>query len=153
MGRTQQRKNCGFAYTVKNLYTMVARLLHESIGNSIYQRPPKVRGSQVQRSIPKLRSGVQMTPTERAKEIVRGGWTANYCNGCITDKEWRKLESTIAAALTEARAEGFRECQEKAHEVAVRRVVHNPKLDYDAGWNRGAELIANEIKALAPEEK
>lgn len=115
-----------------------------------------------------------MTPTERAEKIVRWEWTANYCNGddCITDAEWRKLESIIAAALTAARAEGwaeaikrldgiqkeahwlgFRECQTKAHKVAVKRVDDTPRMEYEAGWSRASELIANEIKALAPEEK
>lgn len=82
------------------------------------------------------------------------------------------LEKTIAAALTAARAEGwaeaikrldgiqkeahwlgFRECQTKAHKVAVKRVDDTPRMEYEAGWSRASELIANEIKALAPEEK
>lgn len=98
-----------------------------------------------------------MTPTERANgkalDLVEKFWIKNVAAIRFKGHPKKSLVDVIAAALTEARAEGFRECQEKAHEVAVRRVVHNPKLDYDAGWNRGAELIANEIKALAPEEK
>lgn len=103
-----------------------------------------------------------MTPTERAKEIVRGDWTANFCNDndCITDAEWRRLESIIAAALTEARAEGFRECRRKAEKIA-RAQKHIPPFDWDSSLedklaiysNRTCEIIAESIEALTPEEK
>lgn len=109
-----------------------------------------------------------MTPTERAWSIVRDfvGKTFHGLGGEL----W--LVGAISNALTEARAEGwaeaikrldgiqkeahwlgFRECQTKAHKVAVKRVDDTPRMEYEAGWSRASELIANEIKALAPEEK
>jgi len=93
-----------------------------------------------------------MTPTERAKEIVRGDWTANFCNDddCITDAEWRKLESIIAAALTEARAEGFREARDKASELTV---DHNGCVNDECFKRNCATVLFDKIEALAPGEK
>lgn len=80
-----------------------------------------------------------MTPTERAEEIVEAfsGQTFSARQG----EFW--LTTVIAAALTEARAEGFRECQTKAAKVAD-ETIHLDGDHCDVG---------DQIKTLAPEEK
>jgi hypothetical protein len=80
-----------------------------------------------------------MTPTERAWSIVRDfvGKTFHGLGGEL----W--LVGAISNALTEARAEGFRECQKKAAKVCD-DTVHLDGDHCDVGAR---------IKALAPEEK
>ena len=80
-----------------------------------------------------------MTPTERAEEIVK-----EYANNMFgsAGQAYAWLLNAIAAALTEARAEGFRECQTKAAKIADGRKFYDPE-----GW------LAQEIRALVPEEK
>lgn len=54
--------------------------------------------------------------------------------------------------IDKARAEGLRAGQEMMRklcvEIAEKRIVHNPRLEYDAGWNRCAKIIEEEIRAI-----
>lgn len=54
----------------------------------------------------------------------------------------------IAKALQDAYQKGAEDMRIAAAKVAEKRIVHNARLDYDAGWNRGANLIEDEIRHL-----
>lgn len=62
--------------------------------------------------------------------------------GCV------ELKDAIAKALQDAYRKGAEDMRLRAADVAEKRVVHNPRLDYDAGWNRAANLIEDEIRYL-----
>lgn len=54
----------------------------------------------------------------------------------------------IKDALEDAYQKGAEDMRIAAAKVAEKRIVHNARLDYDAGWNRGANLIEDEIRHL-----
>ena len=81
-----------------------------------------------------------MTPIERkAREIVRGNWTTKYCNECIPDDEWRKLEDLIAAALRT-------QVEECAKVADAMNYQHKPLLTSGELWMK--EAIAAAIRGL-----
>ena len=49
-----------------------------------------------------------MTHSEKARQIVAGGWTDAEDYGDITEENWTCLEVDIASALRQEREEGFR---------------------------------------------
>lgn len=117
----------------------------------------------------------RMTVHKRAEKLVT---QFNREGACLSNTDETFLQELVAKALDQACAEaveeigrrlrgqcytkaaegdlkaayakGYSDAREAAANVAEKRAVHNLALEYDAGWNRCANLVEDEIRALQP---
>ena len=95
-----------------------------------------------------------MTHSEKARQIVAGGWTDAEDYGDITEENWTCLEVDIASALRQEREEGFRAGQLDATKNNVENFEFYRKEgreEYKAALVKEFELCRNQ--ALEEAEK
>lgn len=91
-----------------------------------------------------------MNAEERARKILNLflGYGVKGSDKSYYDEVLLEITEAFADGYLQGNANGFRTAQEKAAGIAEKRVVHNPEIEYDSGWNRGAQLITQEIRAM-----